>query len=221
MADRVPGSSTKSMIGHPQGASGAAGVVASALALSRGFLPPTINLHDQTRRAISTSFPTTGEPRVPRPRCATASGLARRTARSCSAATMDDVAIVGGGPAGSLAARSAGPRRCARPRLRSGDLSATQIVWRHPQPWRRGHPRAALGHRLAAGQGLPIDGMLLTGPGGVRVRGRYRSGQTGCAITRRVLDAWLVDQVRSAGVHVDEGARVNGLSERSGSRRRV
>jgi 3-oxoacyl-[acyl-carrier-protein] synthase II len=46
LADRVPGSSTKSMIGHPQGASGAAGVVASALALSRGFLPPTINLHD-------------------------------------------------------------------------------------------------------------------------------------------------------------------------------
>ena len=43
-ADRVPGSSTKSMIGHPQGASGAAGVVATALALSRGFLPPTINL---------------------------------------------------------------------------------------------------------------------------------------------------------------------------------
>jgi 3-oxoacyl-[acyl-carrier-protein] synthase II len=32
------------MIGHPQGASGSAGVVATALALSRGFLPPTINL---------------------------------------------------------------------------------------------------------------------------------------------------------------------------------
>lgn len=46
IADRVPGSSVKSMIGHPQGASGAAGVVASALALSRGFLPPTINLRD-------------------------------------------------------------------------------------------------------------------------------------------------------------------------------
>ena len=42
----IPGSSTKSMIGHPQGASGAAGVVATALALSRGFLPPTINLTD-------------------------------------------------------------------------------------------------------------------------------------------------------------------------------
>jgi len=45
-ADRVPGSSTKSMIGHPQGASGAAGVVTAALALSRGVLPPTINLTD-------------------------------------------------------------------------------------------------------------------------------------------------------------------------------
>src|SRR5829696_8636399 len=42
-ADLVPGSSTKSMIGHPQGASGASGIVTSALALSRGFLPPTIN----------------------------------------------------------------------------------------------------------------------------------------------------------------------------------
>jgi len=42
-ADRLTGSSTKSMIGHPQGASGAAGVVTSALAIQRQFLPPTIN----------------------------------------------------------------------------------------------------------------------------------------------------------------------------------
>jgi 3-oxoacyl-[acyl-carrier-protein] synthase II len=46
-ADRVPGSSTKSMIGHPQGASGAAGVVTTALAMTHGILPPTINLTDQ------------------------------------------------------------------------------------------------------------------------------------------------------------------------------
>ena len=42
-ADRLAGSSVKSMIGHPQGASGAAGVVTAALAMTRGFLPPTIN----------------------------------------------------------------------------------------------------------------------------------------------------------------------------------
>src|SRR5688500_7550084 len=46
LATRVPGSSIKSMIGHPQGASGAAGVAATALALSCGYLPPTINLTD-------------------------------------------------------------------------------------------------------------------------------------------------------------------------------
>src|SRR5438309_6445116 len=45
-AERLAGSSVKSMIGHPQGASGAAGVVTAALALSRGYLPPTINQRD-------------------------------------------------------------------------------------------------------------------------------------------------------------------------------
>ena len=43
-AERVAGSSVKSMIGHPQGASGAAGLVAAALAIARGHVPPTINL---------------------------------------------------------------------------------------------------------------------------------------------------------------------------------
>jgi 3-oxoacyl-[acyl-carrier-protein] synthase II len=45
-AERLAGSSVKSMIGHPQGASGAAGVATTALALSRGYLPPTINQCD-------------------------------------------------------------------------------------------------------------------------------------------------------------------------------
>jgi 3-oxoacyl-[acyl-carrier-protein] synthase II len=34
------------MVGHPQGASGAAGLVTAALALHDGFLPPTINQFD-------------------------------------------------------------------------------------------------------------------------------------------------------------------------------
>jgi 3-oxoacyl-[acyl-carrier-protein] synthase II len=45
-ADVLAGSSVKSMIGHPQGASGAAGVVTAALAIDRRFLPPTINQTD-------------------------------------------------------------------------------------------------------------------------------------------------------------------------------
>jgi len=40
----IPGSSIKSMIGHPQGACGAAGVAATLLSMRDGFLPPTMNL---------------------------------------------------------------------------------------------------------------------------------------------------------------------------------
>jgi 3-oxoacyl-[acyl-carrier-protein] synthase II len=39
----VPMSSIKSMIGHPQGASGVAGVMAAMLGMNHRFLPPTIN----------------------------------------------------------------------------------------------------------------------------------------------------------------------------------
>jgi 3-oxoacyl-[acyl-carrier-protein] synthase II len=41
---RLAGSSIKSMIGHPQGACGAAGLAATLLGMRDGFLPPTINL---------------------------------------------------------------------------------------------------------------------------------------------------------------------------------
>jgi len=43
-AAKLPGSATKSMIGHPQGACGAAGIAATLMAFRDGVLPPTINL---------------------------------------------------------------------------------------------------------------------------------------------------------------------------------
>lgn len=45
-AHRLPGSATKSMIGHPQGACGSAGVAATLMAIRDGVLPPTINLDE-------------------------------------------------------------------------------------------------------------------------------------------------------------------------------
>jgi len=45
-AYRLPGSSLKSLIGHPQGACGAAGVAATLLAMRDGVLPPTINVDE-------------------------------------------------------------------------------------------------------------------------------------------------------------------------------
>ncbi len=43
-AYRIPMSATKSQIGHPQGAAGAAGIAAALLALNEGVVPPTMNL---------------------------------------------------------------------------------------------------------------------------------------------------------------------------------
>ena len=43
-AYRIPMSALKSQIGHPQGASGAAGIAATVIAMHHGRIPPTINL---------------------------------------------------------------------------------------------------------------------------------------------------------------------------------
>jgi 3-oxoacyl-[acyl-carrier-protein] synthase II len=45
-AIRTPMSATKSQIGHPQGASGAAGLAAALCAMETGMIPPTINLDE-------------------------------------------------------------------------------------------------------------------------------------------------------------------------------
>jgi 3-oxoacyl-[acyl-carrier-protein] synthase II len=65
LAGRVAGSSTKSMIGHPQGASGAAGIVTAALALSRRFLPPTINQQSADPECDLDFVANTGRPADP------------------------------------------------------------------------------------------------------------------------------------------------------------
>jgi len=45
-AIKTPMSATKSQIGHPQGASGAAGLAAALCAMQTGIIPPTINLDE-------------------------------------------------------------------------------------------------------------------------------------------------------------------------------
>jgi 3-oxoacyl-[acyl-carrier-protein] synthase II len=45
-AHRIPMSATKSQIGHPQGASGAAGLAAALCAMHTDMIPPTINLDE-------------------------------------------------------------------------------------------------------------------------------------------------------------------------------
>jgi 3-oxoacyl-[acyl-carrier-protein] synthase II len=81
-AGRIPMSSTKSMIGHPQGACGAAGVAAAIVSLARGCCTRRSTWKMRTRSAIST---TSRANRVRltarRLRCAIASHSEVRTAR--------------------------------------------------------------------------------------------------------------------------------------------
>lgn len=63
-AYEIPMSSTKSMIGHPQGASGAAGIAAALGAMETGILPPTINLEHPDPECDLDYVPDTGRRRA-------------------------------------------------------------------------------------------------------------------------------------------------------------
>ena len=117
----------------------------------------------------------------------------------------DEVVIAGAGPAGTLAACLLARRgarvtlidrsRFPREKLCGDTLNpgALALLARHFDlaPLRR--------------QGCVIDGMLLTGPGGVSVRGEYGGGVQGLGITRERLDLWMVEQAVAEGAcFVDE-----------------
>ena len=101
--------------------------------------------------------------------------------------------IVGAGPAGSLAAailaragfavRVFDRARFPRDKLCGDTLNpgALRVLAAHM-------PTAAILSR-----GLPLDGMVLTGPGGVEIRGRYGDGLTGRSLSRRELDVMLIE----------------------------
>jgi len=59
-ACRIPMSSLKSQIGHPQGACGAAGIAATLIAMECGKLPPTINLDTPDPECDLDYIPTAG-----------------------------------------------------------------------------------------------------------------------------------------------------------------
>ena len=121
---------------------------------------------------------------------------------------MDDVLIVGAGPAGAVAATllaRAGVRvrmvdRAAFPRdklcgdtLNPGCLALLR--------------RLQLGGPLE-GVGLDVAGMLVTGAGGVAVEGRYPHDLRGRSILRRDLDWALLGQAIAAGAQFEPGVTV-------------
>jgi len=121
---------------------------------------------------------------------------------------MYDVVVAGAGPAGCIAAivlARGGARvllldraRFPRDKLCGDTLNpgALAVLRRLAVP--------------AAEAGLPITGMLVSGPGGVRVNALYPAGVTGRALLRRTLDQALLCSAADAGAAIEEEVLVQG-----------
>jgi len=120
-----------------------------------------------------------------------------------------DVLIAGAGPAGAIAAlvlARAGLRvrlldraHFPRPKLCGDSINPGALA-----VLRRLGLAGAVG-RIAA----PMRGMIVTGPGGVQVRGQYPDGVSGLSIGRSDLDAILLQHALEAGASFEPGARVS------------
>jgi flavin-dependent dehydrogenase len=134
---------------------------------------------------------------------------------------MHDVVIVGAGPAGTVAAivlARAGVRvrvieRATFPRDKlCGDTVNPGTLARLR--------RLGLDDGLDA-RALRVDGMRVTGEGGVVIDGRYPRGQSGRAIVRRDLDWMLLQQAMAAGCEYEPAVAVRRavVDDQRGARR--
>lgn len=121
--------------------------------------------------------------------------------------TDTDVIVVGGGPAGCIAAivlARAGARvrlfdRATFPRDKlCGDTVNPGCV----------ALLGRLGLSDAVAGALRIEGMRITGEAGVAIEARYPDGLCGRALVRRAFDAALLRQAAAAGVAVETGVPV-------------
>jgi flavin-dependent dehydrogenase len=122
----------------------------------------------------------------------------------------DDVIVVGAGPAGAIAAIVLG-RAGARVRiLDRAVFPRDKMCGDSLNPGAIGLlARYGLDQAVAA-RGLPVEGMLLTGPGGATVEGRYPDGVLGRSILRRDFDLLLLEAAIASGARVEQGVRVVG-----------
>jgi flavin-dependent dehydrogenase len=121
---------------------------------------------------------------------------------------MDDVVIVGAGPAGAVAAILLA-RAGARVRLLDrAQFPRKKLCGDTINP---GTLALLRGLGVAApieARGIQVDGMRLTGATGIAIEGRYPRGLYGVALTRRELDTLLLAAAVDAGAQVECGVAV-------------
>ncbi|MBI4485072.1 MAG: FAD-dependent monooxygenase, partial [Acidobacteria bacterium] len=121
---------------------------------------------------------------------------------------MLDVIVVGGGPAGSIAALVLA-RAGARVRLIDrATFPRDKLCGDTVNPGTMAALRRLGVSREIEDRGLEINGMLVTGASGITVEGRYPRGLHGRALIRRDLDWILLQHALAAGVQFESGLAV-------------
>ena len=133
---------------------------------------------------------------------------------------IDDVIVVGAGPAGSIAAMLLA-RAGARVRLIDREtFPRAKLCGDTVNPGTLAILRRLRASAGVEERGLRIDGMVVTGERGIAIEGRYPHGLHGRALLRRELDWQLLQQAVDAGAMFEPGVAVRGpLVEANGTRR--
>src|SRR5262245_35899356 len=131
---------------------------------------------------------------------------------------MDDVLVVGGGPAGAIAGLVLA-RAGVRVRIVDrATFSRDKLCGDTVNPGALEDLRRLGAAETVEAHGLPVAGMIVSGENGDVVEGRYPDGLHGRAIVRRDLDWQLLRRAIDAGCTFDPGVIVRRaiVSERAG-----
>lgn len=120
-----------------------------------------------------------------------------------------DVIVVGGGPAGSIAALLLARAGLKVRLFERSHMPRRKLCGDTINPGARAMLRRLGLEQEAEPGALAVDGMIVSG-GGSMLRAAYPRGHRGLAITREVFDARLLAAAAQAGVEVNEGALVSG-----------